>query len=93
MNKAYQVKVNGALEISVSDKDITLLDAIQTSDLKYHILHGGKSYSAEIIDSNFDEKTYKVKINNNNYNININSDLDQLIKDLGFEVGELQKDR
>ncbi|RXJ51416.1 acetyl-CoA carboxylase biotin carboxyl carrier protein subunit [Gelidibacter gilvus] len=87
MNKQYQVKVNGALELSVSNDEINALDAIQTSNLKYHILKGGNSYAAEIIDNNFNEKTYKVKINNNLYKINISNDLDQLIKDLGFEIG------
>lgn len=91
MNKTYQVQVNGELELSVSNHDIKSLDAIKTSDIKYHILRGGKSYSAEISDSNFNDKTYKVKINNNSYTININSDLEQLIKDLGFEIGSSKK--
>lgn len=87
MNKQYQVKVNGALELLVSSDAVKSLDAIQTSDLKYHILQDDKSYSAEITDSNFNEKSYKVKINNNTYNIDIYNDLDLLIKDLGFEIG------
>ena len=87
MNKTFQVKVNGALELSVSDEDIKVLDAIETSHLKYHILKDGKSYNAEISECNFNDKTYKVKINNNTYNINLFNDLDALIKDLGFEIG------
>ncbi|HUH27706.1 acetyl-CoA carboxylase biotin carboxyl carrier protein subunit [Gelidibacter sp.] len=90
MNKLYQVKINGALEQSVSDEEINALDIIKTSDLKYHILQDGKSYSAEITDSTFHEKAYKVKINNTTYNININNDLDQLIIDLGFEIGNFK---
>ncbi|WP_299391635.1 acetyl-CoA carboxylase biotin carboxyl carrier protein subunit [uncultured Gelidibacter sp.] len=91
MNKQHQVLVNEELELSLSDKDIKSLDAIKTSDTKYHILHGGKSYNAEIIDSKFNERSYKVKINNNSYNININNSLHQLIKDLGFEIGSSKK--
>lgn len=91
MNKTYQVKVNETLEFSVSDEDIKVLDTIETSDLKYHLLKDGKSYSAEIIDPNFHQKTYKVKINNNTYNIHINNALDGLIKELGFEMGNSQK--
>lgn len=87
MNRQYQVKVNGELELSVSTDDIKRLDAINTSHLKYHIIHNRKSYSAEITGSDFNEKSYKVKINNNAYNINIYSELDQIIKNLGFEVG------
>ena len=91
MNKHYKVKVNGALELSVSNSELEALDAIQTTNSKYHILQDGKSYSAEITDSRFSEKTYEVKINNNTYNINIYNDLDQLIVDLGFEIGNSKK--
>ena len=91
MNQQFQVKVNGELEISVSTDDIKLLDTIKTSHLKYHIIQNRKSYSAEITASNFNEKSYKVKINNNTYNINIYNDLDQVIKNLGFEVGNAKQ--
>lgn len=91
MDTHYQVILNGAQELSVSKDDLNSLDAIQTSHLKYHILQNAKSYRAEITDRNFNEKTYKVKINNTTYNVNIHNDLDQLIKDLGFEIGSSKK--
>ncbi|MBA6152527.1 acetyl-CoA carboxylase biotin carboxyl carrier protein subunit [Gelidibacter maritimus] len=87
MNKHYLLKVNGALELSVSNDDLKSLDAIKISDSKYHILQDGNSYNAEITDSNFNDKSYRVKINNNTYDIDIFSDLDQLIIALGFEIG------
>lgn len=91
MHKQYQVLINGEQELSVSHQDIESLDAVKTSDTKYHILHGGTSYNAEIIDQKFSKRSYKVKINNNSYNININNSLDQLIKELGFEIGSSKK--
>lgn len=91
MNKHYQVKVNGALELSIINDDINSLDAIKTSDYKFHVLQDGKSYNAEITHRNFNEKTYQVKVNNNTYNVNIHNDLDQTIKDLGFEIGNSKK--
>lgn len=87
----YQVKVNETLEVAISEDDINTLDAIKLADLKYHVLQDGKSYDAQITGSNHNQKTYKVRINNNTYNINILNDLDQLIKDLGFEIGNLKK--
>ena len=91
MNRTYQVNVNGTLELSVSEEDITLLDAIETHPLKYHILQNGKSYSTEILDADFNKKSYKVKVKNNTYNVNIHNELDQLIKDLGFEISNSKK--
>ncbi|TDU40279.1 biotin carboxyl carrier protein [Gelidibacter sediminis] len=91
MNKKYQVLVNGEQERSLIHQDIESLDAIKTSATTYHILHSGKSYNAEIIDHNFSKRSYKVKINNSTYNINISNSLDQLIKELGFEIGNSKK--
>jgi len=52
-----------------------------------HVLHHNKPYKAEIVSANFNQKQYEVKVNNNTYTVAISNDLDQLIKDLGFEVG------
>lgn len=83
----YQVKVNDYLELNISKADVEALDLITTAATKYHILQDGISINAEIVEQNFSAKSYKVKVNNNTYNVQINNRLDQLIKDLGFEVG------
>ena len=91
MNTQYQVKINGKLDVSVSTNDIKSLDAVKTSPGKYHIIQNHKSYSAEITDINFNERSYKVKINNKIYKVQIHNALDKLIKDLGFEIGSAKK--
>lgn len=91
MNVPYEVKVNGVLDLSISDDDIQALDSIKISPSKYHILQDGKSYNAEITDTCFHQKTYQVKINNRTHNIVINNQLDQIIKELGFEIGNSKK--
>ena len=83
----YTVKVNNNLELIISPKELSNLDVIKTSVLNYHILKNNKSYKAEIINSNFNDKTFTVNINNNNYDIKISSPLDILIKDMGFTFG------
>lgn len=90
-NTQYQVTVNDTLDLSISQCDIDSLDAIKIANLKYHILNDGKSFNAQITESNYNKKAYKVKINNNTYNIDIFNNLDQLIKDLGFEIGNSKK--
>lgn len=87
MPKNYHVKVNDSSEFSISENEANKADIISVDDLKYHVIDKNISYKTEIIDSNFNQKIYKVKVNNNIYNINIINDLDNLIKDMGFEVG------
>lgn len=83
----YTVKVNNNLELSISPEELSKLDVIKTSDWNYHILKNNKSYKAEIINSNFNDKIYTVNINNNSYDVKISSALDILIKDMGFTFG------
>ena len=83
----YTVKVNNNLELSISSEELSKLDVIKTSGSNYHILKNNKSYKAEIINSNFNDKIYTVNINNNNYDVKISSALDILIKDMGFTFG------
>jgi len=87
MNKTYTLKVNSDHEFKLNASDISNTDIIKLSESKHHVLHNNKSIITEIITSNFNLKSYEVKVNNNTYNININNDLDNLIKEMGFEVG------
>ena len=87
MSKTYTLKVNSDYEFKLDDSDISKADIIRLSKSKHHVLYNNKSIITETIDSNFNAKLYKVKVNNNTYNININNDLDILIKKMGFEVG------
>ena len=84
---SYKVKVNNNLELDITPKELSELDVIKTSETKYHILKDNRSYKAEIISSNFNGKTYTVTINNNNYDAKISSELDLLIKEMGFTFG------
>ncbi|MBT8303085.1 MAG: acetyl-CoA carboxylase biotin carboxyl carrier protein subunit [Bacteroidia bacterium] len=88
MNKKhYQVSIDNSKPTQISSEEIERLDVSRIDDTKMHILHDFRSYNAEIIDSDFDSKSYKVLVNNNEYNIHIFNDLDILIKEMGFEVG------
>lgn len=83
----YQLKVNGNKVIAVSKESLKNLDAVKTSENQFHILHDNASVKAKIIERDFSNKTYLVKVNNNVYDIEIKDELDQLIAELGFSLG------
>jgi len=87
MSEIFKTSVNNSFDFEITDDDISNLDAIETSNLKFHILHKKKPYKAEILKANFLSKSYEVKINNNVYNVNIFNELDLLIRKMGFAVG------
>ena len=87
MKNKFKVKVNNSMEFDISDHDISKLDAVKISELKYHILQKNKPFKAELVASNFGHKKYTVKVNNNTYNIDISNPLDVLINKMGFKFG------
>lgn len=87
----YKAKVNASYEFDVTKEAVDQLDAVETSTNKYHILQNNGSIKANIVSSNFNKKTYSVKVNNNTYNVVLNDALDQQIAALGFEIGASKK--
>lgn len=87
MSNSYKVKVNENFNFDVSQTTAKNLDAVSVAKNKFHILHNGQSVKAEIIAADFNAKKYSIKINNNVYEVSIANALDQLIKEMGFEVG------
>lgn len=87
----YKVIVNNDTSFDIDQESLNKFDAIKISDSKFHVLQNHETYNAEITDANFNKKKYQVKVNNNTYNVHLMSDLDVLIKDMGFEVGTAKR--
>ncbi len=85
--KNYKVTVKGQNTFDLTEKQIATLDSIQLQDDQAHILKDHQSYTTEILENNFLNKSYTVKVNHSEYEVEIANDLDQLIKEMGFEVG------
>ncbi len=88
MNNSYKVQVNKAYDFNFDEKNINDLDAVTLNGEQFHVLHNNKTFHAEIISQDFINKTYTVVVNNNEYVVSIANHLDQLIKEMGFEVGK-----
>ena len=86
MSEVFKVKVDNSSEFDISKDDISKLDAVSTKG-KYHILQDHLSYRAEVLDSEFNKKSYSVKVNSNTYQVKIADKLDQLINKMGFALG------
>lgn len=91
MDTTYKVTVNNSKTFSASETQLKLLDSVAIIAEKYHVLKDNQPYTAEILNSDFLAKTYSVKINGNIYEVAISSPLDNLIKEMGFEVGAFKQ--
>jgi biotin carboxyl carrier protein len=91
VKKPYQVIVNNTFEFKIDKQAILDLDSLEVSNSKFHVLHKNKAYKTEINEANFNQKSYKIKVNNNTYTVEIFNELDTLIKQMGFEIGAAKK--
>ena len=91
MSIGYKVNVNDAFHFDLEKERISQLDAVSVEANKFHILHQNIPYKTEIINSDFLQKSYTVKVNNNTYVVAISNPLDILIKEMGFEVGRTKQ--
>ncbi len=94
MGSTYKVLVNTTFEFDFTDQEISKIDALQTSDhpdhqagTTYHILQDNASYHTEIVQADFNNKKYAVKVNNTTYQVAIANELDLRIKEMGFSIG------
>lgn len=87
MSNHYKLNVNNTFQFDVDNDVVSQLDAVSVEKDKFHILKDSTPYQAEIIASDFINKTYTVKVNNSTYTVAIANALDMLIKEMGFEVG------
>jgi len=88
MNNTLKVSVNKEYNFDVTEEQMLAADAVSLDQENFHVLHNNTSYHAKVVNTDFINKTYTVVVNNNEYVVSIANHLDQLIKEMGFEVGK-----
>jgi len=84
MDNPYTVVVDGTSEFQLSKEDIASLDIIKTVPNGFHLLKDGTSYHIQMVETQFNARTYTVSVNGTEYQVSINTPLDGLIKAMGF---------
>ncbi|MCR9182569.1 MAG: biotin/lipoyl-binding protein [Flavobacteriaceae bacterium] len=87
MDTKYRLQVNEEFDFSISENEIQELDIQQKSNNILHLIHQKESVNAEIISTDFINRTYSVQINSNLYTVKIGTPLDELIDAMGLSLG------
>ncbi|GAA4272504.1 biotin/lipoyl-containing protein [Aquimarina gracilis] len=87
MSDTYKVKVNKAFEFDLASEGVSKVDTLSTSKTEYHVINDHTSYHAEVLESDFNNKQYTVKVNNTQYTVTIADALDKQIAEMGFSLG------
>jgi len=87
MKNPSKALVNNIQEFSFSQKEIEALDIVNQGENNFHLLHKNKSSKVKVIERDFFNRTYSIRINANVYTVKIHSPLDPLIKKMGYSTG------
>lgn len=87
MENKYKIQVNSEYQFEFSESDIRTLDAQQKATNQIHIIDQNRSTNVQIVESDFLNRAYSIKINSNLYNIKIETPLDVLIDSMGLAKG------
>jgi len=91
MENSFNVKINDSFEFILKESDTEKLDTIKLSKRKFHVISKNKSIIIQLEKSDFNSKTYNIKVNSNSYCVKIDNKLDILIKEMGFSTGNTKK--
>jgi len=87
MHKKYKLTVNDQYEFQLTAADLASLDVVRTGSHSQHLLDKYQSHNINFDKKDFQNKKYRVHVNNNKYEVSIADSLDLLIDAMGFELG------
>jgi biotin carboxyl carrier protein len=81
--RTFEIKI-GESEARVGDQPFSY-EIATLSERLYHVLHAQKSYNVEILEADYAQKFFLLKINGRPYRVRLQDRFDQLIEELGME--------
>ena len=66
-------------------------DIIEVKQGIFHIIKDNKSYNAEVLKANKEEKSFVIRVNGNKYTVQIKDKYDDLLKELGIDTTSSKK--
>jgi biotin carboxyl carrier protein len=85
-----KAKANNKYEF-ILEGDEKGFDIIEIKSGIFHILKDNKSYNAEVLKANKEEKTFVIRVNGNKYTVQLKDKYDELLKELGIDNASSKK--
>jgi biotin carboxyl carrier protein len=79
----YKVNVNEKHTFELEMDQINW-DLVEIQDGYFHILHHKQSYKAAVLEADYEEMSFQIRINNNIYSLSVKDRFDLLAEQLGF---------
>lgn len=85
VNDKFSFEVSSEKEVSIVNGHAINADIVRINDRTFHIIHKGRSYNAELIGINRDEKSCSIKVGTNIYSMQMTDQFDELLHQLGMD--------
>ena len=72
--------------------EVVIWDIVEVKKGRFHIVYNNKSFVADILTHDRKNKSFEIIINNNAYSVKLKDRFDELLHDLGMDVGNSNKD-
>ncbi len=86
-----KAKVNNKYDFVIDEGSHKGIDLIEVKQGIFHIIKDNKSYNAEVLKANREEKSFVIRVNGNKYTVQIKDKYDNLLKELGIDVASALK--
>jgi len=86
MKKPSKALVNKLQEFSFNQKSIDELDLFIQHGNTFHLIHENNSHHADLIDSDFLNRTYSIRVNSNIYKVKIKRPIDEVVHKMGYAL-------
>jgi biotin carboxyl carrier protein len=88
----YQIEVNGGQHtFQFQPADLSNLDLVPKGDGKFHLLHHGVAYHAELESADYNTRNFVFRIEGLHYTVHVADHYERLVQRLGLHVGGPQK--
>src|ERR1051326_7804403 len=84
-----KAKVNNRYEFTLENEK--KIDIIEIKDEIFHILKDNKSYNAEILKANKEEKTFTIRVKGNKNTVQLKDKYDELLEKMGMSSASGKK--
>lgn len=86
-----KARVNNKYDLTLEEGAVKGLDMIEIKAGIFHVIKDNKSYNAEVLQTNPEEKSFVIRVNGNKYTVQVKDRYDNLLKELGIEGGASAK--
>jgi len=86
MEQKFKAIVNQSFEFSLLQSAIEKLDLISDKN-STNVIYNNASREIEVVETDFNNRTYTLKINGNIFTVKLESELDFLISEMGLSLG------